>query len=299
MDILKFWDEFLSKKENYKLIERTVRASLKKSSIYQQDIIEDAISYVSEELLKNNKKRLQAYNPAKDQCRDGKAFFYFIVCRIVRDYEIHKFGRYRRPKSIMDNPDFLVILVYDLLYRQKLSDDEVVEQLRDAGREPVLVKEAIRIVRDTYNDRDRPKLGQVSIEDLNSIAVQNQKTLHPVSQDPSDILLIKQIGYLLSMVFNERIIDEIPDDHMLPRHIRKLSAELNDKFQVSDIERKFLRLVYLDGMKVGVAGKSAGWNNSVAKEKHRQLKRKLRKILPKSALQEFVSCFENNKPLLY
>jgi hypothetical protein len=59
MDIIKFWDGFLSKEENYKLMERTVRASLKKSSINQQDIIEDAISYVSEELLKSNKKRLQ------------------------------------------------------------------------------------------------------------------------------------------------------------------------------------------------------------------------------------------------
>jgi hypothetical protein len=193
----------------------------------------------------------------------------------------------------MDNPDFLVILVYDLLYRRKLSADEVVEQLTDAGREPVLVEEAIQTVHDDYKGRDRLNCRQVSIEDLSSNAVQNQKILHPASQDPFDIIMTCHIRYLLSIVFNERMIDEIPDDHMLPQHIRKISAELNDKFQVSDNERKFLRRVYLDGMKVGVAGKNAGWNCSVAKEKHRQLKLKLRKVFPKSTLRELISCFKN------
>lgn len=295
MNISKFWDSFLSKKENFKLMERTVKAALRKSSINQQDIIEDAISYVSEELLKNDKKRLQAYNPAKDQNRDGKAFFYFTVCRIVRDYKTYKFSRYRRPKSLMDNSDFLIILVYDLLYKQKLSADEVVEQLKDAGKEPELVKEALQIVRDTYKDRDGQKFRQIPIENIDLIPMQNQKVFLPASEDQFDILMIKQLKYLLSIVFKERIMDEIPDDHMLPRRIRKLAAELNDKFQVSETERKFLRLVYLDGMKVGVAGKNVGWNNSAAKEKHRQLKRKLRRIFPKSTLREFISCFEKQQ----
>ena len=71
MDALKFWDVFLSKKENFNLMKRIVKSSFPDNP----ETADEALSYVSEKILVDNKKRLQDYDPS----RNATVYFSFMT----------------------------------------------------------------------------------------------------------------------------------------------------------------------------------------------------------------------------
>ena len=174
MDTLKFWDAFLSKKENFNLMKKIVRSSFPNNP----EIAEEALSYVSEKILIDNKKCLQDYDPD----RNATVYFCFIIRRIIRDFRLQKWGRFRPPKSLLKQPNFLLVLVYKLLCWEKRSEEAVVEQLMNSGRDPDLIEEAIWIIRDTYKNCENPKFQEIPIEDEDSGAAQQNHNFEEVSQ---------------------------------------------------------------------------------------------------------------------
>ena len=274
MDTLKFWDVFLSKKENFNLMKRIVNSSFPTNP----EIAEEALSYVSEKILVDNKKRLQDYDPS----RNATAYFCFIILRIIRDFRVEKWGRFRPPKSLLKQPNFLLVLVYKLLCWEKMPEEAVVEQLKTSGRDPDLVKEAISIIRDNYKNCENPKFREIPIEDDSSGVEQQTHNFEEASQaageNPEDSLLIKQLQYLVRLIFQDDPT-EIHESYKVSEKINTFKKKLKSKFRATDKDRLFLRMVYLDGLRVPEAGRKLKWNQWRSYGKHRRLLTQLRVLV--------------------
>ena len=274
MDTLKFWDTFLSKKENFNLMKRIVRSSFPNNP----ETAEEALSFVSEKILIDNKKCLQDYDPS----RNATAYFCFVIRRIIRDFRIQKWGRFRPPKSLLKQPNFLLVLVYKLLCWGKMPEEAVVEQLMDSGRDPDLIKEAIWIVRDTYKNCEDSKFQEIPIEDQDSGVEQQNYNFEEVSQaageDPEDSLLKKQFQYLVRLIFQDDPT-KIYENYPVSEKIHKFKKKLKYKFKATDKDRLFLRMVYQDGMDVPEAGRKLKWNKWRSYGKHRRLLTQLRMLV--------------------
>jgi hypothetical protein len=271
VDTIKFWDAFLSKKENFNLMKRIVGSSFPKNP----ETAEEALSYVSEKILIDNKKCLQDYDPS----RNATAYFCFVIRRIIRDFRVQKWGRFRPPKSLLKQPNFLLVLVYKLLCWGKMPEEAVVEQLMDSGRDPELIKEAIWIIRDTYKNCENAKFQEIPIEDEDSGTERQDHNFIEVSQavgeNPEDMLLNKQLQYLVRFIF-ENDPTEIRENYTVSEKIKKLKKKLEYKFRATDKDRLFLRMVYQDGLKIPEAGHKLKWNKWRSYGKHRRLLTQLR-----------------------
>jgi hypothetical protein len=274
MDTVKFWDVFLSKKENFNLMKRIVKSSFPNNP----EIAEEALSYVSEKILLNNKKCLQDYDPS----RNATAYFCFVIRRIIRDFRVDKWGRFRPPKSLLEQPNFLLVLVYKLLCWEKTPEEAVVEQLKDSGRDPDLIKEAIWTIRDTYKHCEDPKYQEIPIEDDGSVVEQQTHNFIEVSQavgeNPEESLFKKQLQYLVGLIFQDDPT-EIQENYAISEKINKFKKKLKSKFRATDKDRLFLRMVYLDGLKIPEAGRKLKWNQWRSYGKHRRLMTQLRVLV--------------------
>ena len=274
MDTSKFWDAFLSKKENFNLMKKIVTSSFPSN----RETAEEALSYVSEKLLVDNKKRLQGYDPS----RDAKAYFCFVVRRVIRDFRIQKWGRFRPPKSLLKQPNFLLVLVYRLLCWEKRPEEAIVERLKDSGKDPDLIKEAIWMIRDTYKNCENPKSQDIPIEDEGFGAEQHDHHYEEVSQavgeNPEDRLLKKQLQHLVGFIFHNDHA-EGDQNNTVSEKISKFKRKMKKKFRASDTDRLFLRMVYLDGMKIPDAGNILKWNKWRSYGKHRRLITQLRQLV--------------------
>ena len=274
MDTLKFWDAFLSKKENFNLMKRIVKSSFPNNP----ETAEEALSYVSEKLLIDNKKCLQDY----DSSRNATAYFCFVIRRIIRDFRLQKWGRFRPPKSLLKQPNFLLILVYKLLCWGKMPEEAVVEQLKDSGRDPDLIKEAICIIRDTYKNCGNPDFKEIPIEDKDSGVEQKNHNFEEGSQsvgeNPEDRLLKKQFQYLVRLIFQDDPT-KIYENYPISEKINNYKKKLKYKFRATDKDRLFLRMVYQDGMKIPEAGHKLKWNKWRSYGKHRRLLTQLGKLV--------------------
>jgi hypothetical protein len=266
MDTLKFWDAFLSEKENFNLMKKIVRSSFPNNP----EIAEEALSYVSEKILIDNKKCLQDYDPN----RNAAAYFCFIIRRIIRDFRLQKWGRFRPPKSLLKQPNFLLVLVYKLLCWEKRSEEAVVEQLMNSGRDPDLIEEAIWIIRDTYKNCENPRLREIPIEDEGSGVDQSDNRFEEVSQtvveNPEDRLLKKQLQYLVQCILQNDPTD-IDENYAISEKMDKFKKKMKYKFRATDKDRLFLRMVYQDGIKIPEAGRRLKWNKWRSYGKHRRL----------------------------
>ena len=274
MDTIKFWDAFLSKKENFNLMKRIVGSSFPKNP----ETAEEALSFVSEKILIDNKKCLQDYDPN----RNATAYFCFVIRRIIRDFRVQKWGRFRPPKSLLKQPNFLLVLVYKLLCWGKMPEEAVVEQLMDSGRDPELIKEAIWIIRDTYKNCENPKFQEVAMEDEGSGVEQQNHNFEEVSQavgeNPEDMLFQKQLQYLVRFIFQNDPI-ETNENHTVSEKINKFKKKMTHKFKATDKDRLFLRMVYQDGLKIPEAGRRLKWNKWRSYGKHRRLLTQLRQLV--------------------
>jgi hypothetical protein len=274
METVVFWDGFLSKKENFNLMNKIVRSSFPNNP----ETAEEALSFVSEKILIDNKKCLQDYDPT----RNATAYFIFIIRRIIRDFRIHKWGRFRPPKSLLKQPNFLLVLVYKLLCWEKRPKEAVVEELRDSGRDPDFIKEAIGMICDTYKNCEDPKVREVAREDEGSGAEQQTHNFEDVSQaageNPEDLLFQKQLQYLVRFIFQNDPI-ETDVNRMVSEKINKFKKKMTSKFKATDKDRLFLRMVYQDGLQIPEAGRRLKWNKWQSYGKHRRLLTQLRKLV--------------------
>ena len=274
MDTLKFWDVFLSKKENFNLMKKIVNSSFPNTP----EIAEEALSYVSEKILVDNKKSLQDYDPR----RNATAYFCFVIRRLIRDFRVEKWGRFRPPKSLLNQPNFLLVLVYKLLCWEKMPEEAVVEQLKISGRDPDLVEEDISIIRDTYKNCEYPKLREIPIEDDGSgVELQThsfEDASRAVGENPEDSLLNKQLQYLVRLIFQDDPT-EIHENYTVSEKINRFKKKLKSKFRATDKDRLFLRMVYLDGLKVPDAGRKLKWSQWRSYGKHRRLLTQLRALV--------------------
>ena len=272
MDTLIFWDAFLSKKENFNLMKRIVRSSFPNNP----ETAGEALSYVSEKILVDNKKCLQDYDPS----RNATAYFSFVIRRIIRDFRVHKWGRFRPPKSLLKQPNFLLVLVYKLLCWGKMPEEAVVEQLMDSGRDPDLIKKAIWIIRDTYKNCENPKFQEIPIEDSGVEQPDNrfEEVSQAVGENPEDRLLKKQLQHLAQSIF-QNDPTEICENYAISEKINEFKKKMKYKFRATDKDRLFLRLVYQDGMKIPEAGNKLKWNKWRSYGKHRRLLTQLRQLV--------------------
>ena len=274
MDTLVFWDGFLSKKENFNLMKKIVRGSFPNNP----ETAEEALSFVSEKILIDNKKCLQDYDPT----RNATAYFCFIIRRIIRDFRIQKWGRFRPPKSLLKQPNFLLILVYKLLCWEKRPEEAVVEELLDSGRDPNFIREAIEMIRDTYKNCENPKFQEVAMEDEGSGVKQQNHNFKEVSQavgeNPEDMLSQKQLQYLVRFIFQNNPT-ETNENHTVSEKINKFKKKMTRKFKATDKDRLFLRMVYQDGLKIPEAGRRLKWNKWRSYGKHRRLLTQLRVLV--------------------
>ena len=295
MDTLKFWDVFLSKKENFNLMKRIVKSAFPNNP----ETADEALSYVSERILVDNKKRLQDYDPS----RNATAYFCFVVRRIIRDFRVEKWGRFRPPKSLLKQPNFLLVLVYRLLCWEKIPEEAVVEYLKDSGRDPDLIKEANSIIRDTYKNCENPNFQEIPIEDGGSGVEQQAHNFEEVSEavgeNPEDSLLKKQLQYLVGLIFQDDPT-EIHENYKVSEKINTFKKILKSKFRATDEDRLFLRMVYLDGLKVPEAGRKLKWNQWRSYGKHRRLLRQLRVLVKMEDFMYLILLhFANIQSLLY
>jgi hypothetical protein len=254
MDTLIFWDAFLSKKENFNLMKRIVRSSFPNNP----ETAGEALSYVSEKILVDNKKCLQDYD----------------------HFRVHKWGRFRPPKSLLKQPNFLLVLVYKLLCWGKMPEEAVVEQLMDSGRDPDLIKEAIWIIRDTYKNCENPKFQEIPIEDSGVEQPDNrfEEVSQAVGENPEDRLLKKQLQHLAQSIF-QNDPTEICENYAISEKINKFKKKMKYKFRATDKDRLFLRMVYQDGLKIPEAGRMLKWNKWRSYGKHRRLLTQLRLLV--------------------
>jgi hypothetical protein len=274
LDTTAFWDAFLSEKENFNLMKKIVVSSFPNNP----ETAEEALSFVSEKILVDNKKHLQDYDPS----RNAKAYFCFVIRRIIRDFRVQKWGRFRPPQSLLKQPNFLLVLVYKLLCWEKRSEDAVVERLIDSGRDPDLIKESIWMIRDTYKNCDKPKMREVPMEDEDIGEEQHyqdfEEASKTVGENPEDRLFKKQIQYLVQFIF-QNDHTELHENYTVSEKFGKLKNKLQSKFKATDKDRLFLRMVYQDGMKVPEAGNRLKWNKWRSYGKHRRLITQLRHLV--------------------
>lgn len=275
------WDD-----SYFNIIKRVVNRSIP----YDQDLSQEALSFVLEEIWKEDQKRLQSYREGTNV----NNFVSVVTLRTLRDFWVYKRGRVRYPKRLLEASNFLKLLVYRRLCWQKQPVKFIIEQLTDAGKVPEEVEDAIWEIREEYRDCEAPKVREVSEEELSESgpdsddAHPNQRP-SPSNYSPSEILLAKDLRYFFNYILRG-VPEQIPEDRIISATARTEMLKLRKKFKATDEECRFLRLIYLSGIEALAAGKIFGWKKNVAYGKKQRLWKKFNKLLKeKWILEEFYS----------
>lgn len=273
------WDDSF-----FEIIEHVV----KKSIPYDQDLAQEALSFVLEEIWKDNQKRLLNH-------REGISannLVSMVTLRTLRDFWVHKKGRIRYPRRLLEGSNFLTLLVYKRLCWQKQPVKFIIEQLTDAGNAPEEVETAIWEIREKYTDCEAPKVREISEGDLpeSTPGLDNAPLKQrPASNNcsPSEMLLAKDLRYFFNYILRG-VPEQIPEDRIISAKTRSEMQQLRKKFKATDQECKFMRLIHLSGIGTLAAGKLFGWKKNVAYGKKRRLWKKFNKLLKKRwILEEF------------
>jgi len=112
---------------------------------------EEAITYITEQLSKDNWRKLRMYKPVAE----FKTYLMTVVSNLLIDFARKKYGRKRVPKWIQKR-GVLWIKIYTLLCIEGLSNNDVTEQMADDDKNPVIVEEVIDIIKEKVKDCGKP-----------------------------------------------------------------------------------------------------------------------------------------------
>jgi len=112
---------------------------------------EEAITFVTEQLGADDWGRLRKYKPVSE----FKTYLMTIVSKLLIDFARKKYGRKRVPKWIKKR-GVLWNKIYTLLCIEGLSNNDVTEQMADDDKNPVIVEEAIWLIKEKVTDCGKP-----------------------------------------------------------------------------------------------------------------------------------------------
>jgi len=260
--------EFLKKyiTDNQKLLEITVQKWFPDDPIKA----EDALSFVYEKLLEDNARRLRLHDPKRGAKLE--TYFCVLVNRLIMRHLEQGKSRFREPKWLKKQDNFLWTLVYKKLCYEKLPKAQVVEYVKNSapgGRNSSVIEEAIWIIYEKFPNCKEPKKREVltdaGIEIDNRTPLQEEQIMH-----------YQQLE-VVHAILNP--LDHNNRNDSNKTGIRLIQEKLHHEFKPKTEEHLFLRMIYQDGLSVSKAGRQLGWNVNQASGRHRRLIEKLREII--------------------
>ncbi len=115
------------------------------------DTAEEAITYITEQLTKDNWRRLRKYKPVSE----FKTYLMTVVSNLLVDFARKKYGRKRVPGWIKKR-GVLWSKIYMLLCIERQSNNDVAEQMADDNKNPAIVEEAIWVIKEEVTDCGQP-----------------------------------------------------------------------------------------------------------------------------------------------
>ena len=112
---------------------------------------EEAITFVTEELSKDDWRKLRMYKPIAE----FKTYLMTVVSNLLVDFARKKYGRKRVPGWIKKR-GVLWSKIYMLLCIERQSNNDVAEQMADDQKNPAIVEEAIWVIKEEVTDCGQP-----------------------------------------------------------------------------------------------------------------------------------------------
>jgi RNA polymerase sigma factor (sigma-70 family) len=261
-DVFQHWD----------LLERLARQRFRDSSL-----TEESINFVLAKVTENECARLKKY-----QGRSSfRTYLAHVVHNLLTDFYYHKFGKCRAPAWVKAS-GCLFVRVYEKLCCQRMSRAEVAESLSTAnpGASETRIQEAITVIKSRI--KDCGKLGGFAKETPLSDEVADTMVTSMLGDDaaleadPEQHLLAQQRAQVMQAVLQALTCgesDKAPENGEAV--LSDAILRLRDKLCISAEERLLLKLVYLEDMKVAVAGQ---FLNMGVHQVHGRLRRLLRRI---------------------
>lgn len=272
MDTPEFWEKFLS--ENYGFLERIVQRRFQGNV----ETAKEALSYVHEKLVEDNWRRLRLYDPKRGA--KPETYFHLVVNKRIDDFLQTIRGRFRLPAWLIKHGNFLLMVVYKHLCCEGMSENDVFEYLKTSApghRNPSIIKEAILIIRNKYPNCGEARKKEVLMDDENCHSAEKAHAEGPSHyQSPEAQIMGKEGDEYVQSIYDLIMIGSTVSNRP---EIQKVKKKLRQKFNPSDEERLFLRMVYQDGMNVSAAGQQIGWSKFAAHGRHRRLLKRLRRII--------------------
>ena len=262
-----FWDKYIISKQ--KLILKLIRNRCSD----KLELKEELLSHIHEKLFENDRRRLKLY----DKTKGASVLTYFctVVNRLISSYfQIH-YGRFRPPKWLLDQNDFLMLMIYKHLCFERMPEDELLEYLKNNApgkRKQSSIEKRINIVLQKF-----PNCGKV---DQNPLCVEKMQ-ISSGEDTQEEKLMVSHWADIFKVIFSPKDTDQakIYDDALYHSEIEQIKEKFTQYFQISPEKRLFLRMIYQDGMTITAAGKQVGWNKNQSTSHHRRLLAKLRSIL--------------------
>ncbi len=268
-----FWKDFINR--HYQLLEKIVQTRFKvnfrldeKALSGEQsrnmEMAEEARSFVCEKLAEDDYRRLRNYDPARGA--KPETYFNALVKRLLSKFFEETKGRYKPPKWLLRQDNFLLTLIHKHLCWEKMPEHDVTEYLRTSAfgnRNPSFIREAIQIIQDKY-----PDCGESAPPEIENADPADSVT-------PETQLIRKE---------KQKIIRAIllgPDDDASPSVfpvIRTIQENIRQQFNPTKEQRLFLRMIYQDGIGIADTGKKLGWTKYKAQGQIKSLRKKLRQI---------------------
>lgn len=143
------------------------------------DAAEEAVSYVTEHLTKDNWYRLRMYRPIAE----FKTYLIAVVSNLLIDFARQKYGRKKIPQWIKKR-GVLWAKIYKLLCIEGLSNTDVTRWMIQEKKNQSIVEDIIQLIRENIPDCGKP-LRPVRVE-IDAEAV------YPVSENPEKLLIDKE-----------------------------------------------------------------------------------------------------------
>ncbi len=262
-----YWDSYIV--ANKKLIQHLIYQRCPT----QAELREDVLSHVWEKLLEDDRRRLKLFDPQ----RGGSRLTYFrtVVNRLITGYFQSRFGRFRPPKALLRQNDYLLIRIYKYLCFERMRLPDLINYLKSVV--PGKVKQAhienkVDFILEHYPGCGEVREDAVDVDETKLGSTDPSQENHMISAHWAD---------LFQLIVNPDISFKT-DKTVQPMHqseMERIREKLRLHFTISPEKRLFLRMIYQDGMSIASAGRQLGWNKNQATGHHRRLILQLRSLL--------------------
>ncbi len=244
----------------------------------KENLVHEALLYVSEKVEEDNWKRLRAYKGNSGI----KTFLAVVSKRLFDDFSRQKFGRVRPPEWLKAQGG-LWLEIYKMLCLERMEAQDVIESFNVSdGNEQnnEIVEEAIAVILSKITDCGK-KGGEPINLDPQKIEENNE--IHPAfyQLSPEDYYNACERVNLTEII--SRVVT---GDKGLPVDLEMVEpvANFKEMINLKPDEKLFLKTVYQEGISVSGAGRILGWNSNKASGKHRRIMERIRIALNDSGL---------------